>query len=295
MEMLKNLRVRAQLWKRIKPLLPIITPMDRIARSVNQLYEKYPYPSLPIRNENDLVGKLHHNVMANILGTAGLETTFLNGKTVLDAGCGTGEKACYYSYHGANVSAIDLSNASLKKGQELAGKFNLSVDFNRCDIADFNPTHQFDHIFCLGVLHHTSDPYMRFQKLAELCKPDGTITIGLYNTYGRFRHRLRRMKMRFVAGTDIERRMDYVEKSIFNRKFKSTHEKAFVADKFAHPYESYHSVGEVMGWFKKNDISFTGVYPATGKGKLDAILTQLKWIKTRKGFFIVSGRKNSSK
>ncbi|MCK4796884.1 MAG: class I SAM-dependent methyltransferase, partial [Spirochaetes bacterium] len=139
--------------------------MDRIARSVNRLYEKYPYPSLPIRNENDLVGKLHHNVMANILATAGLETASLNGKTVLDAGCGTGEKACYYSYHGANVSAIDLSNASLKKGQELSDKFNLSVDFNRCDIADFNPTHRFDHIFCLGVLHHTSDPYMRFQKL----------------------------------------------------------------------------------------------------------------------------------
>ena len=266
--------------------------MDRIALAVNRLYEKYPYPSLPIHNEQDLVGKLHHNVMANILKTAGLKVESLSGKTVLDAGCGTGEKACYYSYHGANVSAIDLSNASLKTGQELASKFNLSVDFKRCDIADFNPSQQFDHIFCLGVLHHTSDPYMRFRKLAGLCKPGGTITVGLYNTYGRFRHRLRRMKMRFVAGNDIERRMDYVEKSIFNRKFKSTHEKAFVADKFAHPYESYHSVGEVLGWFKKNDISFTGVYPATGKGKLDAILTQLKWIETRKGFFIVSGRKN---
>ena len=266
--------------------------MDRIALAVNQLYEKYPYPSLPIKSEKDLVNKLHSNIIANILATAGLNISDLSGKDVLDAGCGTGEKACYYSYHGANVSAIDLSNASLKTGQELADKFNLSVDFQRCDIADFNPAQQFDHIFCLGVLHHTSDPYMRFQKLAGLCKPGGTITIGLYNIYGRFRHRLRRSLIRKRVGDDIEKRMDYVEKSIFGRKFKSTHEKAFVADKYAHPYESYHSIGEVMGWFDKNDISFTGTYPATGKGKLGAFLTQLKWIKTRKGFFIVSGRKN---
>ncbi len=265
--------------------------MDRIARSVNQLYEKYPYPSLPIKDENDLVGKLHHNVMANILETAGLEVESLSGKNVLDAGCGTGEKACYYSYHGANVSAIDLSNASLRKARELAGKFNLSVDFRRCDISDFNPAHQFDHIFCLGVLHHTSDPYMRFRKLAALCKPGGTITVGLYNTYGRFRHRLRRKKIAKRAGNNIEKRMNYVENSIFGRKFKSAHEAAFVADKFANPYESYHSVGEVLGWFDRNDISFTGVYPATGKGKLGAFLTQLKWLSQRKGFFIVSGLK----
>ncbi|PKL53617.1 MAG: hypothetical protein CVV36_06150 [Candidatus Methanoperedenaceae archaeon HGW-Methanoperedenaceae-1] len=266
--------------------------MDKIARAVNQLYEKYPYPYLPVKSENDLIGKLHHNVMANILETAGLEITSLSGKTILDAGCGTGEKACYYSYHGANVSAIDLSSASLLRARELADKFNLAVDFKQCDIADFTPFNQFDHIFCLGVLHHTSDPYTRFGKLAGMCKPGGTITVGLYNTYGRLWHRLRRMKIRKKAGNNIEKRMDYVERAIFGRKFKSAHEKAFAADKYANPYESYHSVGEVLGWFDKNDISFTGAYPQTGKGKIGALITQLKWLSARKGFFIVSGKKN---
>ena len=89
--------------------------MDKIACSVNSLYEKYPYPSLPIRNERDLAGKLHANVMSKILVSAELEPLSLSGKEILDAGCGTGEKSCYFAYHGAKVTALDLSCSSLAK------------------------------------------------------------------------------------------------------------------------------------------------------------------------------------
>lgn len=266
--------------------------MDKIALSVNQLYERYPYPSLPIRNEHDLVNKLHANVMSKILATAGLEPQSLCGKEVLDAGCGTGEKSCYFSYYGAEVTAIDLCSPSLAKGKKLAEKFKLQIRFRECDIAEFKTEKRFDHIFCLGVLHHTSNPYQRFRVLAALCKPGGTVTIGLYNRYGRFAHRARRMWITLNAGDDIERQMSFVEKSIYRRKLKNAHEKAYAADKYVNPYESYHSVSEVMDWFNKNDIAYTGSHPHTGEGKLQVIFSQLKWLIRRKGFFIISGRKN---
>ncbi len=266
--------------------------MDEIARSVNLLYEKYPYPSLPISNERDLVGKLHANVMSKILETAGLEPRSLSGKEVLDAGCGTGEKSCYFSYYGAEVTAIDLCGSSLAKGRELAKKFKLHVDFRQCDIADFKTEKKFDHVFCLGVLHHTSNPYEHFRVLASLCKPGGTVTIGLYNRYGRFTHRVRRMWITLNAGDDIEKRMSFIEKSIYRRKLKDTHEQAYAGDKYANPYESYHSLNEIMDWFNKNGIAYMGCHPHTGKGKLQAFFSQLKWLLRRKGFFIISGRKN---
>ncbi|MCE8422802.1 MAG: class I SAM-dependent methyltransferase, partial [Candidatus Methanoperedens sp.] len=150
--------------------------MDKIACSVNELYEKYPYPSLPIRNESDLINKLHANVMSKILTTAGLEPDSLHGKKILDAGCGTGEKSCYFSYYGADVTSIDLCNQSLLAAQKLAERFKLKIDIIRCDIVDFRTDKKFDHVFCLGVLHHTGDPYMRFKVLAGMCKPGGTIT-----------------------------------------------------------------------------------------------------------------------
>ncbi|VVB92095.1 Ubiquinone biosynthesis O-methyltransferase [uncultured archaeon] len=266
--------------------------MDEIARSVNILYERYPYPSLPIRNERDLVSKLHANVMSKILSTAELESLSLCGKEVLDAGCGTGEKSCYFSYYGASVTALDLSSSSLAAGRRLAEKFKLKVDFNRYDIAEFITEKKFDHIFCLGVLHHTSDPYMRFRVLAGLCKPGGTITLGLYNRYGRFIHRVRRKWIRLNAGEDIQKRMSFVESSIYGGKFKNKHEQAYVADKYANPYESYHSVGEVIGWFNKNNIRYIGSHPHTRTGKLQTFLSELKWLTRGNGFFIISGRKN---
>src|SRR3989337_2441842 len=96
--------------------------MDKIKSRVHQFCERYPYPSLPIRNERDLVNKLHANVMAKILATAGLTPSGLSGKDILDAGCGTGEKASYFSYHGARVTAFDLGKASLKKARQLADR-----------------------------------------------------------------------------------------------------------------------------------------------------------------------------
>lgn len=71
---------------------------------------------------------------------------------------------------------------------------------------------------------------------------------------------------------------------VYGRKFKNTHEQAYAADKYVNPYESYHSVGEVLDWFNKNDITYTGSHPHTGQ--------QLKWLLRRNGFFIISGRKN---
>jgi 2-polyprenyl-3-methyl-5-hydroxy-6-metoxy-1,4-benzoquinol methylase len=265
--------------------------MDRIARTVNQFYERYPYPSLPIRTERDLVSKLHANVMAKILATAGLEPEVLAGKDILDAGCGTGEKACYFSYYGARVTAIDLCNASLQKAKELAEKFHLDVEFSRCDLAGWKPGKRFDHVFCLGALHHTENPYKNFLAVADLCRPRGTITIGLYNRYGRLAHRATRMWIGFRAGGDIERRMEYVERTIYKRKLRSTHEAAYVADKYVNPHESYHSVGEVMGWFERNDIMFIGAHPRVEKGELAALFAQLKWMVKGNGFFVMSGRK----
>ncbi|MDL5503253.1 MAG: hypothetical protein QSU88_08555, partial [Candidatus Methanoperedens sp.] len=117
----------------------------------------------------------------------------------------------------------------------------------------------------------------RFQTLSDLCKAGGTITVGLYNRYGRLLHRAKRMWIKLNAGEDIDRRMSFVERSIYGRKFKNIHEQAYAADKYANPHESYHSVIEVIQWFNKNNILYIGSYPHTDIGYFGSFLTQLKW------------------
>jgi len=62
------------------------------------------------------------------------------------------------------------------------------------------------------------------------------------------------------------------------------------ADKYANPYESYHSVIEVIEWFNKNEITYVGSYPHTDIGIFQSFLTQMKWFKRGNGFFIISGK-----
>jgi len=260
-----------------------------IKREVNRMYEKYPYPSLPISGLSDLRGSLHANVMRKILAVAG--NPELAGKRVLDAGCGTGEKACYFSALGADSTGIDLSSASLEKGKGLAKSLGLKVRFEKKDVLKIAYDSEFDHVFCLGVLHHTEDPYLGFERLVQACKTNGTITIGLYNLFGRFQHRMKRYMLYRAYGTDFEKRMAHMKKE-FGRDFRSDTEKALIADKFAHPYESYHTVGEVLSWFEKNGIEYVGSSPGIGsRNRLSCLAVQLSWMLKRQGFFMMAGRK----
>lgn len=262
--------------------------MDGITDAVNGMYERYPYPQLPVRGLRDLLGGTHAKVMGRILATAGLSPGDLEGMDVLDAGCGTGEKSCYFSALGARVSAFDLCGSSIGSARRLAERLGLDVEFNRGDVLEFDEAGRYDRVFSLGVLHHTPDPEKGFRNVARACRMGGTLTVGLYNGYGRFLHRLERCRIGWQCGKDVGRRMAFVERNVLGREFRSAHEAAFAADKYANPHESYHTVGGVLGWFGKCGLERVGTYPALGASPF---LSQLRWLARRQGFFVMSGRK----
>ncbi|MBI5159692.1 methyltransferase domain-containing protein [Candidatus Micrarchaeota archaeon] len=261
-------------------------------KKVKQFYEEYPYPLLPIEKKSDLTGKMHANVMRNILETAKLDTPKLRDKHILDAGCGTGEKALYFALHGAKVKAFDFSSASIERAKANAKKFKLKIDFECADFEEWNEEKKFDHVFCLGVLHHTEKPREYFSKLCRRVKKGGTITIGLYNFWGRMQHRIHRKIIQFLSGESSRKKMDYVSEKIYKREFSSLHETAFVADKYANPHESYHTLEQTARWLEEEGFEAIGVYPKTKGSKL---FTQLKWLFKKNGFYIASGRKKRAR
>jgi len=260
-------------------------------KSVKDFYEAYPYPQLPIKTKEDLLSKMHGNVMREILATTGKDASFFAGKSVLEAGCGTGEKCVYFALHGANVSGVDISGASLSHGKKLAKKFEVAVKFSNKDVLLLDSNSEFDYIYSLGVLHHTENPKKGFENIARALKRGGLVTIGLYSKSGRFLHRLHRAQIALFAGKSPKERMEYVEKNIYGRKLREGVEEAYVADKYAHPYESYHTVGEVLKWFKENGIEPIACHPRCGFGFGSRKLEQMNWLLKRKTFFVMSGRK----
>lgn len=82
----------------------------------------------------------------------------LSGRTLLDAGCGTGALAVAASERGARVTAIDLSPTLVGLARERAPK-HLPIDFRVGDMAD-PALGRFDHVVAMDSLIHYPAPDM---------------------------------------------------------------------------------------------------------------------------------------
>lgn len=107
------------------------------------------------------------------------EPEFFRGKRVLDAGCGTGRHTYYAAKFGADVTAVDLSEAievAHKNTRGFASVRTVQADLYRLPFA----LESFDFVYSIGVLHHLPDPEGAFRNLLRYVKPGGEIQIYLY-------------------------------------------------------------------------------------------------------------------
>ena len=107
----------------------------------------------------------------------------VQGKTVLDAGCGTGIFSIIFANHGAeHVTGIDISEGSLQTAQDLKEKANLpNVQFQREDMLGLPfPDESFDIVWAWGTVHHTTDPLKAITELIRVLKPSGSILLAVY-------------------------------------------------------------------------------------------------------------------
>ena len=81
----------------------------------------------------------------------------LQGKQVLEVGCGCGEASVYFAMKGAHVTAVDISPGMLAVVQSLASRYGVSVT-TACASADQLsniPNGAFDYVYAANLLHHT--------------------------------------------------------------------------------------------------------------------------------------------
>ena len=183
-KLLESRQKEAELAKTIKSFSPLI---DQTSEKVSKQYEKSPYPqwtSLQIVN--------HEAVKKSLTAFYKPEQLEFMEKPfqVLIAGCGTGQQAIRAaSAYGENaqVTAIDLSMASLSYAKRMAQEYNIeNIDFIHMNILDVEKLDlQFDVIECIGVLHHMAEPYRGWKALINKLQPHGLMYIGLYSQISR--------------------------------------------------------------------------------------------------------------
>jgi SAM-dependent methyltransferase/uncharacterized protein YbaR (Trm112 family) len=106
---------------------------------------------------------------------------FFAGKLGLDAGCGTGRHVYYAAKYGAEMVAIDLSDAAEVAYQNTRSLKNVHVA--QADIFDLPfKRNYFDFVESIGVIHILPDPKAAFDGLVELLRPGGEIFIYVYSS-----------------------------------------------------------------------------------------------------------------
>lgn len=105
----------------------------------------------------------------------------LDGKLVLDVGCGMGRFSDVVSRWGGTVIGIDLTSAVDAANANLGTRPNVHIaQANVFELPFREKT--FDYIFSIGVLHHTPSTKDAFDQLPKLLKPGGRVAIWLYST-----------------------------------------------------------------------------------------------------------------
>jgi SAM-dependent methyltransferase len=166
--------------------------MDDITRRVSEMYAKFPYPSPQAQGR-----KLKE--LVNLLKIFGVETGYdWNGKSVLDAGTGTGHRLieAAKAFKNARFTAVDISETPLAIARQTAVHEGVqNVEFHLANLMDGdNPFGTFDVILSMGVIHHLSDPAAGVRNLVRSLADDGILFLYIYGRHGG-RERMRRKQI----------------------------------------------------------------------------------------------------
>jgi 2-polyprenyl-6-hydroxyphenyl methylase/3-demethylubiquinone-9 3-methyltransferase len=107
----------------------------------------------------------------------------LDGKAVLDVGCGGGILSESMAIAGATVTGIDMGEAPLNVARLHALEGNLDIEYLQLtaeELAVQSPE-RWDIVTCMELLEHVPDPSSVVNACSDLVKPGGTVYFSTIN------------------------------------------------------------------------------------------------------------------
>lgn len=169
------------------------------------------------------------NIRATLLGHSPFlrerfDFSALEGRSVLDLGCGSGVVSCLMAEHGAKVTAVDLTQAGIDMTQQSAHAWGYPVQIARMDAEMLGfKNGSFDYVFSWGVLHHTRDTDRAFREVARILLPSGDGLIMVYHRHS-FVYYLKGLywlvlKGKLFKGHSLESVQDFYTDGFYHRHY----------------------------------------------------------------------------
>lgn len=237
---------------------------------VRDFYERMPYPA-PLTSLDEY-RELYQNPERRRANFHLMWPTrhFSGKQEILVAGCGTSQAARYALREPeARVTAIDISETSLRHTRDLQREYNLeNLDLHRLPIERVEELgRSFDQIVCTGVLHHLQDPGFGVRALRDLLRPDGAMRIMVYARYGRAGIYMMQDYCRLLGIGDSDKDLRCLAAALkllpgdhaiagALRRAKDFQQPEAMADALLHPRDRAYTVPELYDWLEQSGMSF---------------------------------------
>src|SRR4051795_4533613 len=109
----------------------------------------------------------------------------VNGKRILELGCGTGASAIDLAKSGATVIAVDSSANEIDAAREAAGRAKVRIEFHSGDLADlaFLRADSIDAAYSDWALSGIADPGRLFRQVHRVLRAGAHLTFTLPHPY----------------------------------------------------------------------------------------------------------------
>lgn len=210
-----------------------------------------------------LYGKSEEEELNHFFSSFGIQASDLNGKRVLDVGCGCGRLTRMLGPHCSEVFGVDICS-SIDQVYDYC-KSQDRIHIIQADILKLPfRTNYFDFVWSNGVISYTGSSDEAFQSLSSLVKPRGKLFVRVFSNSNLTA--AERLKKIFWFSHKVPKEALFylcyllaipwsITKYIFDKRHKSLKTNAFhLFDTLAHPFTS-HSEEEVRNWFKREGFS----------------------------------------
>jgi len=155
----------------IRASIPRFVPLDNYATSFGFQWNRFKYQQIDGYDNADLSEKRFYS-------EAGW-TDEMEGKWILDAGCGAGRFLDIASKHSCDVVGVDMSNAVDAAAETTQGRSNVHLIQASIYELPLKPE-AFDACYSIGVIQHTPNPSKAIRSLPRFVKKGGRIALTVY-------------------------------------------------------------------------------------------------------------------
>lgn len=152
---------------------------------VENFWSKHPCGSAQSKEKErkfyfEEIEKLRYSLIRHIPKVA--KFTEFKNKKVLEVGCGIGTDGAQFARNGAIYTGINLDEGSTLLARECFEVFGLKGTILKMDAEKMDfPSNTFDHVYSLGVIHHSPNTGAIVDEIYRVLKPGGSAKIMIYN------------------------------------------------------------------------------------------------------------------